>query len=510
MPAMDATPAPRDDGADMTKSRRLVAVCNAVGLILLAGYTFLIPAFLLTRDLTDPAWQSEAVPSIAWRLHRRLAERIARWAPERVRSKRATLLSTHHVADTEWPVFSCVFYLWATEALQLEARKDATFQGPLPAEYAREAVEAAAALVADPGHAEWVRKHWGDDYLKSGNLFYRMLLISGLTSYEKLTGERKYRDLLAGQVESLAAELDRSPHGLLDDYPGQCYPIDILPAIAAIRRADAVLGTDHARFAAQAVRGFQGARLDPRTQLPAYVANAVTGDGSGSARGVGIASELIWAPEVWPETARAWYPAFEKHFWRESAFLAGVREYPAGSGAPDWSAEVDAGPVLAGYGTTASAFAIGAARANGRFDQAGALAAEALVAGWPLPDGTLLGARVLSSVSDAPFVGESILLFVLTRQPAGGGATVSGGGLPLVVPLGVAGYFLLGGFLVWQSGRRLRATFAGPPAVGGMDWQVWTWLALMAAGLAAFVWLHLFVALAFGLMAQFLPREPRG
>ncbi len=124
-----------------------------------------------------------------------------------------------------------------------------------PRQYARGAIEAAAALVADPNHAGWVRQHWGDDYLKKENLFYRMLLISALTSYQKLLGDTRYEAPLRRQVESLAQELEDSPHGLLDDYPGQCYPIDIVPAIAAIRRADAVLGTDHSQFVARAVRG---------------------------------------------------------------------------------------------------------------------------------------------------------------------------------------------------------------------------------------------------------------
>jgi hypothetical protein len=134
-------------------------------------------------------------------------------------------LTTENIAGTEWPLFGSVFYLWATEALQEAAEEDSSKCPATPKQYARGAIEAAAALVADPNHAGWVREHWGDAYLDKENLFYRMLLISALTSYQKLLGETRYESLLRGQVESLAKELDDSPYGLLDDYPGQCYPV---------------------------------------------------------------------------------------------------------------------------------------------------------------------------------------------------------------------------------------------------------------------------------------------
>ncbi len=45
----------------------------------------------------------------------------------------------------------------------------ATSASSAPKQYARGAIEAAAALVADPNHASWVRDHWGDTYLEKEN-----------------------------------------------------------------------------------------------------------------------------------------------------------------------------------------------------------------------------------------------------------------------------------------------------------------------------------------------------
>lgn len=260
----------------MRKSLVICVYVNTAIAVALSLYFFLIPAGELVWDLRDPGLRGEEVPRLTFRWHRALSPKYEAWARDRVRSGGAQS-NTADIAGTEWPLFGSVFYLWATEALQEAADKNPGLCPAPPNQYARGAIEAAAALVADPDHAGWVKQHWGDDYLEHENLFYRMLLISALTSYQKLLGDTRYEELLRWQVGSLANELDESPHGLLDDYPGQCYPVDIVPAIAAIQRADAVLGMDHSQFVARAIRGFEDTRLDSHTGLPAYVVDSKNG-----------------------------------------------------------------------------------------------------------------------------------------------------------------------------------------------------------------------------------------
>jgi hypothetical protein len=423
----------------------------------------------------------------------------------------ATQLSTSDISGTEWPLFGSVFYLWTTEALQEAWEEDPSLAPVKPSQYARGAIEAAAALVADPNHAEWVKDKWGDDYLHKENLFYRMLLISGFTSYQKLMSDDKYLLRLRDQVESLAKEMDDSPFGLIDDYPGECYPIDILPAIAAIQRADEVLGTDHSGFVRRALRAFEGERLDPQTELPAYVANSKSGQGYGSARGVGISFMLIWAPELWPETARQWFSRYEKQFWQEGSLLVGVREYPDSHPNFDrWLVDVDAGPVLAGYGSGASAFGIGATRANGHFEKAYPLSAQALVVSWPLPDGTLLLPRLLSDYVDAPYLGEAALLFSLTRRSIADSPGPAGR-LPLLVYIVMSVYAAVA--LAWMSAVTVRISKwkrtllqRDFPAPG---WQLGIWAALVISGAIAWMVSWELACALLLLLAQFLPRVKR-
>ena len=92
--------------------------------------------------------------------------------------------SLHHddIPATEWPMFGSVFFLVTAEDLQRQARSTPRKE-PI-----REAVEKAAQIVASPVTATWVKTKWGDGYREKENVFYRMLLILGLSSYEKITG----------------------------------------------------------------------------------------------------------------------------------------------------------------------------------------------------------------------------------------------------------------------------------------------------------------------------------
>jgi len=496
----------------MKKALTCCVYVNTAVMVFLSLYFFLIPAGLLIYDLNDPGLAGDKMPRCVFRWHRYLSPKYERWANQRLAGGTAPELQEAGVSGTEWPVFGSVFYLWATEALQEAVDRDPSLSDKQPRDYARGTIQAATALVVDPNQATWVREYWGDDYLTRKNLFYRMLLISAMTSYEKLIGDKRYIEPLRTQVESLAVELDASPHGLLEDYPGHTYPVDIVAAIRAIQHADAVLGTDHSEFVKRSVRGFQGTRLHKDTGLPGYMAHAQKGHALDCARGIGLSFMLIWAPELWPDTARDWYQKYETHFWQEDAWFAGFREYSKDIETPWFEmSDPDAGPVIKGYGTGASAFGIAASRAQGRYDHTRALAAQALVASWPLPDGSLLGPRLLSQFSEAPYLGEATILFIFAHRPPVSVVATAQGKLPRSVYLALLLYISIG---VYQLGsalyalkrwNRLKRTRSIPlPRVQGA-----IWCTLMACATVTWHAVHPLVSLMFLLSAQILPRYTR-
>ena len=124
------------------------------------------------------------------------------------------------------------------------------------------------------------------------------------------------------------------------------------------------------------------------------------------------------------------YELYDRFYWQERLTAAGFRELPKDVPHSEWTMDVDAGPVIAGQGMAASAFGIGAARKNGRFDRAYPLAAEMLATVVELPNGMLAIPRLLSNLSDAPLLGEAGILWQLSIQPEKGFPVKSGGGVP--------------------------------------------------------------------------------
>lgn len=425
--------------------------------ILAAGLCFFaIPGLTVCWYLlTDKGLHGDGVSSFAYSRHEMLSEDYAKYARERIKSGKAETLKTHQIAETEWPMFGTCFYLWATESLQKAWEKDNSLSTEAPKVYAREAIDASLALALDPGNAKWVKDHWGEDYMNRENTFYRMLLISAIVSHHNLTGEVKHFVLLRKQVDGLAKEIDGSAVGLLDDYPGQCYPADVVAAIGAIQQADAVLGSDHSAMITRSLRAFTGNMAEPYS-LPPYAADAETGQRFDDSRGCGNSYFTTFGPAIWPDKDPGWYQSYADNYWQKNWFAAGFREFPKGTG-DSYYMDVDAGPVFGGLGTAATAFGIGAARTNGRFDHASSLSYEMIAASWPLANGTLLFPRLFSNGDHAPYLGEVSILFQLSREPVNSDSAVRRSGSILAcVWLMLLGYAFLAYITCWPGWRLIR------------------------------------------------------
>jgi len=479
---------------------------NAVALGLTAVLGLIYPAVRTAVDITDPAIRGPGVPKAAWRLFQSLAPRYATWARERLSKGMAAGLSIQNISGTEWPLFGSVFFLWGVENLQ-EAWSAGDHTLPVePRILAHDAIVTASELVIDPKHATWVQQHWGENYLHRENVFYRMLVIAALASRARLLHDGAHLDLLRNQVETFAAELDASRTGLLDDYPGQCYPGDVMAALACISRADTVLGTDHGAMIARALRGFTGARATGY-QLPPYFADAPTGRPTPIPRGCANSYMGLTAPELWPEQAKAWFARYDEMFWQERFPAAAFREYPKDVAHMNWTVDVDAGPVVDGAGISASAFGVGAARKNGRFDRAYPLATEMLALRWEWPGGVLLLPRVLSDQGDAPLLGEAAILWQLSVQPQAGFPVVKGGAIPPLVCIVLSIMLVLGGAIVVVAIRRLLRLWREPePEVRSPGFQLALWGACLMAAVGAAAAGYFTVGLALFLLGLMRPR----
>jgi hypothetical protein len=399
-----------------------------------------------------------------------------------------------------------VFYLNATENLQREwERHPGHPTVTAPAVYARGAIEAATALVLDPTHHTWVKTHWGPEYLHRENVFFRALLIQAMVSRESLIHDGRDLPLLRDQVETLSAALDASPHGILNDYPGECYPVDVFAALMMIRRADALLGTDHRAFVERERRAFQGGLVD-EYGLPGYYANPDRGTMEEGSRGIGNSYVCIYCPELYPDWASRWYDQYVKGFWQNQVGAAGFREYARQIPHKDWFYDVDAGPVMAGFGPGANAYGVAAARANGRFDDAWTLSSQVLAASWPLPNGTWFGARILSNAAHAPYLGEANLLFLFTTLPAPSMPIRTGGYIPPFVYGFLLFYFGLGLAVSVAAIRAFRSASSLPPPPC-ITIQFALWAVLLSGGLISLIVQQYGIGSIMILVSQFFPRR---
>jgi hypothetical protein len=316
--------------------------------------------------------------------------------------------------------------------------------------------------------------------------------------------------MLRDQVETFAKELESSKSGLLNDYPGECYPCDVMAAIFAIRRADSVLGTDHSQFIRRSLRAFVGPR-STRVGLPPYLAGAETGASFWDARGCADSYLCMTSPELWPSTAKIWFQDYEKFFWQERIGFVGFREFPKDEPKSDWALDVDAGPVIDGFGVAANAFGVGATRKNGRFDLAYPLAAEMLATVWEMPNGTLAMPRALSNLSDAPMLGEAAILWLLSVQPEKGFPTRTGGSVPPFVYVLIISTMVFGLWAIAAGLNAGKSALQDPePVLRAGRLQLVIWLGLIIAAIGLFFFGYGLAGIALCLAALLFPRTETG
>ena len=147
-----------------------------------------------------------------------------------------------------------------------------------------------------------------------------MLLIMGLLSYEKITGDGRHHSLMSRQRITLAEELAKAKLHLRDDYPDECYPGDMLWAVAAIQRAARLDGARHDDLAKGLMAAFDGP-LKAAEGLPAFQVEARSGRILQGARGCANSGLLLFAAELDPEIAAQWYKTYEEKFWKDTGWI---------------------------------------------------------------------------------------------------------------------------------------------------------------------------------------------
>jgi len=375
---------------------------------------FLYPSLFTTYTiLTDSGLRTGGPTKLSFKLHKTLSKKLPAYIDSRIDSKIATTLTVNQIEATEWPLFGAFFYLRATEQLQKQWDADPSLASTSPKESGKEAIAASARLLLDPNHAHWVESYWGKNHLEAPNCFYRMLLLGGLSAHHQLTKSEENFPFMRTIMEDMAADLDASPHGLIDDYPQQCFPADVIAAISMIKATAECLGEDRSQWARSALDRLLKVS---ENKLPPYTASAITGQAATTSRGCtnnGFALPHI--REINPTLASKLYEESVERFWKKGLLASGWREFPKEVDIPNLYFDPDSGPVLFDFGTSATGLGLGVARAYGDQNRSSLLASQLLATALPLPNGRLLIPSLVANDQHAPYFPEIVLMYQLSQ-----------------------------------------------------------------------------------------------
>jgi len=431
-----------------------IRIIKTVIALIIAGMFFFYPAIFCLRMIFDQPLRSGGVPQYTVQQFYNVSLRFDKWAQNYIYSQQAVKVDLKNVAATEWPMFGSVFYLLAAEEIQ---KKIVNRNDPLAIKTETALVKAsddAARIIADPKTGRWVQQKWGNSYLYHENLFYRMLMIMGFSSYETISRNSQYETILRKQNDSLAIELLNAPYHVLDDYPGECWPSDVLWAVAAILRADRLLGTDYSLLKKDLMKELNAVALT-KEGLPAYMVDSRTGYPVSPARGCSNSGILIFASGINPDIATKWYVHYKKYFWQENHWCKGFREFTRNYS--NSGQDVDTGPIIGGYGSVASFFGIGAARTIGRLNESVPLTMEVTALSWPTPFGLFIPGLLSYVGTGGGCLGDAAFIFSITRPILSHKTTPFNGDVPIIVWIACLFYFSIGvlivldQWLVWKK-----------------------------------------------------------
>ena len=220
------------------------------------------------------------------------------------------------------------------------------------------------------------------------------------SSYARLNDKISY---------TLIRRMNANKHLLLESYPDEAYPMDNCAAIGSIGLWDRATGLNHAEFVDRWIKYCRLHYCDPKTKLFYQAVSPWNGCSVDNPRGSGSALGTYFISFADPVFAGELYGAIKKHLAGTFLGFGAVREYP--HSIRDGKGDIDSGPIVFGYGLSATGFTIASSRIFGDAAYFRRLCGSAYLAGAPLQSG-----ESLTFVTGGP-LGNAILLAMLTALP---------------------------------------------------------------------------------------------
>jgi hypothetical protein len=209
-------------------------------------------------------------------------------------------------------------------------------------------------------------------------------------------------------VAALARRFAASPTGLVETYPNETYPVDNTAALGALALHAKATHTAPSPALARGLEAIRVHAIQLETGLLAQAVDASTASPRDPGRGSGTALAAYFLAFSDHAMSASLYRAVHRELFRTVIGFGAILEHPASCETCAGRVDIDSGPVVAGFGVSATGFAIGASRANDDRDAFASLYATAHLFGAPFDEG---GARTFATGGP---LGDAILFAMLT------------------------------------------------------------------------------------------------
>jgi hypothetical protein len=218
---------------------------------------------------------------------------------------------------------------------------------------------------------------------------------------------------------ALARRFAASPTGLVETYPSEVYPVDNAAALGALALHARATRRPAAAGLARGLGALRTRGVSRDNGLLAQAVDVASAAPRDPGRGSGTALAAYFLAYADPALSASLYRAVHEELFRTVLGFGAVLEHPAACKGCEGRVDIDSGPVLAGFGVSATGFAIGASRVNDDRDAFASLYATAHLFGAPYDEG-----KARTFATGGP-LGDAILFAMLTapRRADLGGAS---------------------------------------------------------------------------------------
>jgi hypothetical protein len=379
--------------------RRVFLVIAALAI---AAGAWLPCLHLLFRPDLDEYIAGEGVPPKAQAL---AARHLALWSDPDLRAVEIEKMRT---SNAEWDFMSRTFFVLALANLALREPEQQTQYLEIMDTIIAETLR----LERENGLYYFLMPYarYGEFRSNAGRSLFVDGEIALMLGARRLVEEKpEYAPLLTERVEAMVAYMEESPVLSGESYPDEAWMLCNTVALAAIRIADALDGTDHADFLRRWVETAKAHLVDPETGL---LISSFHFDGRPKD---GPEGSTIWMAAhclqlIDAEFAQDQYRRAKRELARNVLGFGYAVEWPASRVGP---MDVDSGPIVPVLGISAgsSGMAFIGASAFGDREYLAALLTSLNFGGFPIEqDGRL---RYAASNQ----VGDAVLLYALVQGP---------------------------------------------------------------------------------------------